>query len=676
MAEALHILKASALFGSFTGSQREGPRRGHHSSFPAAGLLRPQMLKTLLMLSSAESIASKPVCQDGVISKAKLGRTVPLSVVAQALDGSGASGGGGGAREAANGKASDSAADSVHIARAIELSKSSEGLTAPHPNAGCVLAHGSEVVGEGFLYAQGTESAEAQAVRAAGPRAAGATAYMNLEPGDCHGDRRAVKVLIDAGVKRAVIGMRHPLSHHRGKAIDALRAAGIVVEVGGEEYRHPPTEEACQKANEALVYRMEFKRPFSVLKYAMTLDGKIAASTGHAAWVSGKESRQKVFAMRGRSDAIIVGGNTVRRDNPRLTTRREGGHLPVRIVMSRTLRLPEDANLWDVSAAPTIVMTQKGAREDFQDRLRRRGVEIVEFDFLTPAGVMDYCYQRGFLQVLWECGGTLSAPAIQAGVIHRVMAFVAPKLIGGITAPTPVGELGFVEMTQAMNLSDVSYDVVGPDLMVSGYLQTPHTNPIRPFSWPAPNQETAPSSVAAPPPPRPRIAFYKAWDLYGAFSNFSPHPITMPDLEGREEEWRSVEHFYQAQKFAGVNDANAESAVRGIREARSSEEAARIGRALERLRPELVRQDWDTAKVEVMYGALCRKFQMHSELSNLLVSTGDLEIVENAPHDFFWGIGRTGQGQNHLGKLLMRVRRELQEVSEKSPAVEVLQDVR
>ena len=106
--------------------------------------------------------------------------------------------------------------------------------------------------------------------------------------------------------------------------------------------------------------------------------------------------------------------------DPQLTTRQDGGHLPVRIVMSRGMNLPEDAKLWDVSFTPTIVMTQRGARKDFQRRLQSKGVEIVEFDFLTPKGAMDYCYDRGFLSILWECGGTLAAPAITSGVIHKV----------------------------------------------------------------------------------------------------------------------------------------------------------------------------------------------------------------------------------------------------------------
>ena len=125
---------------------------------------------------------------------------------------------------------------------------------------------------------------------------------------------------------------------------------------------------AFQLVNASLLYREAYQIPFSVLKYAMTLDGKIAASMGHAAWVSSKMSRKQFFETRGRSDAIVVGGNIVRRDNPCLTTRKKGGHFPIRIVMSRTLNLPKDANILDVSTTQTIVATQRGARKEFQRR--------------------------------------------------------------------------------------------------------------------------------------------------------------------------------------------------------------------------------------------------------------------------------------------------------------------
>ncbi|KAL2634879.1 hypothetical protein R1flu_006358 [Riccia fluitans] len=163
-----------------------------------------------------------------------------------------------------------------HILRAIELADSSAGLTAPHPNAACVIAHGPRVVGEGFLYAQGTRSAEVQAVERARDLTKGATAYMNLEPGDCHGDDSALTSLIQAKVSKVVIGLRHPLKHLRGKAIEALRAQGIAVVVLGEDLiggdQLQDVSRACQLINAPLLCRAVQRLPYSVLKYAMTLD--------------------------------------------------------------------------------------------------------------------------------------------------------------------------------------------------------------------------------------------------------------------------------------------------------------------------------------------------------------------------------------------------------------------
>ncbi|KAH8964329.1 hypothetical protein BDL97_04G060600 [Sphagnum fallax] len=366
--------------------------------------------------------------------------------------------------------------DSVHLLRAADIAEMSMGLTAPHANSGCVIVRGPHIVGEGFLYGQGSKSAELQAVERAGEHARGGTAYLNLEPGDWLGDNSAVTSLIQAGVSRVVVGIRNPFEHLQGRGITALRHAGLNVDVAGEDLVDSKGNiavalKSCRVVNAPLLYKAAYKIPFSVLKYAMTLDGKIAASSGHAAWVSGELSRARVFRVRAQSDAVIVGGNTVRRDNPSLTTRKEEGHQPVRIVMSRGLDLPEKANLWDISKSPTIVMTQKGSKKEFQKMLMDHGVEVVEFELLTPRRVMEYCYTRGFLQIMWECGGLLSAPAISSSVIHKVLAFIAPKIVGGVLAPTPVGELGMLQMTQALNLSEVEFEKVGPDMLVSGYLQ-------------------------------------------------------------------------------------------------------------------------------------------------------------------------------------------------------------
>lgn len=549
------------------------------------------------------------------------------------------------------------ALDSFHVRRAAEIADKSAGFTSPHPNFGCVIATAGKVVGEGYLYAQGTKPAEVQAVEAAGELCRGATAYLNMEPGDCHGDRTAVSALVKAGITRVVVGIRHPLQHLRSHALRAMRSEGLQVDVLGEDLKSKIVEEAlksCLIVNAPLIYRAASRVPFSVLKYAMTLDGKIAASSGHASWISSKESRYRVFELRGRSDAIVVGGNTVRKDNPQLTARHGGGHVPIRIVMSRTLNLPEVANLWDVSSVPTIVVTQRSARKSFQKFLASKGVEVVEFDILNTRDVLEYFYDRGYLSILWECGGTLAASAISSGIIHKVFAFVAPKIIGGKNAPTPVGELGMVEMTQALDLIDFSYEQIGPDMLISGFLQ--------PFPDPTPVIPSVDETYAIDPSVTPYessiIFFYKTWDLYGAFSNFSPHPIQMPDENGDYQTWSSVEHYYQAHKFVGVNDPVARDFVEDIKSAKSPEEAARMGRTIQRQHPDLVRSDWDTVKIDVMYRALKCKFSIYPHLNSMLVSTAGSVLVEASPHDLFWGGGRDGEGLNYLGRLLMQLRSE------------------
>lgn len=337
------------------------------------------------------------------------------------------------------------------------------------------------VISETHQQAQGVSTAECQAIALTRSSSHGATAYLNMEPSH----PSSLEALITGRISRVVIGLENPLPHIHGRhiqvsvvlctfwiSVQKLRSRGLIVDILGSSPCSTSDERVemaikdCVQANEALMHRVGTGKPFSVLKYAMTLDGKIAASTGHSAWVSSPEARRQVFATRARSDVVIVGGNTVRRDNPNLTTRQETGATPMRIVMSRTLELPMEANLWNVSLAPTIVMTQRGARSDFQQRLRDQGVEVVEFDFLTPTSVVEYCYDRGFLQLLWECGGTLAAPAIASGVIHKVMAFIAPKIIGGEKAPTPCGDLGFVEMTQAMKISDLHLEQVSLTLLI------------------------------------------------------------------------------------------------------------------------------------------------------------------------------------------------------------------
>ncbi|NJK99682.1 MAG: bifunctional diaminohydroxyphosphoribosylaminopyrimidine deaminase/5-amino-6-(5-phosphoribosylamino)uracil reductase RibD [Spirulinaceae cyanobacterium SM2_1_0] len=350
--------------------------------------------------------------------------------------------------------------------RCLVLARQALGQTAPNPLVGCVIAQGETIVGEGVHPGAGQPHAEVFALQAAGDRARGATLYVNLEP-CCHYGRTppCTDAILASGVTRVVIGSIDPDPRVAGKGVEQLRAAGLDVVVG-------VAAEACQQLNEAFSHRIRYQRPFGLLKYAMTLDGKIAASTGHSAWVTGEKSRRLVHEQRAAADAVIIGGNTVRRDNPRLTTHGVGDHNPLRVVMSRKLDLPVTANLWHTDAVPTLVFTGTGANPPLQRLLEQRGVEVVGLPQLSPAAVMAALYERGFMQVMWECGGLLAARAIADGAVQKIMAFVAPKIIGGLSAPTPIGDLGLARMTEALQLERVSYRLVEPDFLVEGYLPT------------------------------------------------------------------------------------------------------------------------------------------------------------------------------------------------------------
>ncbi len=354
--------------------------------------------------------------------------------------------------------------DSRMMRRCLELARRALGRTSPNPLVGAVVVKDGEIVGEGFHPRAGEPHAEVFALRAAGESARGATVYVNLEPCNHYGRTPPCSEgLIAAGVAKVVVGMVDPNPLVAGGGIARLRAAGIEVLVGIEEA-------ACQQLNEAFVHRILYKRPLGILKYAMTLDGKIATTSGHSAWVTNQDARSEVHQLRASCDAIIVGGNTVRQDNPYLTSHQVGSHNPLRVVMSRHLNLPENAHLWQTAEAPTLVLTEVGANSNFQELLRQQGVEVVEFTSLTPDNVMAHLYERGFCSVLWECGGTLAASAIAGRAVQKILAFIAPKIIGGSNAPTPVGDLGFTTMTEALPLENVRWRVVGSDCLVEGYL--------------------------------------------------------------------------------------------------------------------------------------------------------------------------------------------------------------
>jgi diaminohydroxyphosphoribosylaminopyrimidine deaminase/5-amino-6-(5-phosphoribosylamino)uracil reductase len=346
----------------------------------------------------------------------------------------------------------------------LQLARLALGKTAPNPMVGSIIVKNGQIIGRGFHPQAGQPHAEVFALREAGEQAQGATLYVNLEPCNHYGKTPpCTEAIMAAGIEKVIVGMVDPNPLVAGKGIERLRLAGILVEVGIEEAE-------CQRFNEAFIHRIQYQRPWGILKYAMTLDGKIATHTGHSTWVTGKAARDHVHQTRAICEAVIVGGNTVRKDNPQLTSHGISKQNPLRVVMSRSLDLPEQANLWDLSLAPTVVCVPGGANPQGQAMLRQLGVEVVELEPYGPDMVMQWLYEKGCLNVLWECGGTLAARAIAAQSIQKVMAFIAPKIIGGPQSFSPIGELGFEQMTEALALTEVKTKFLGEDILIEGYL--------------------------------------------------------------------------------------------------------------------------------------------------------------------------------------------------------------
>lgn len=383
--------------------------------------------------------------------------------------------------------------------RCVELSLRAAGQTRPNPAVGCVVTdpRGTKVLGEGYHRRAGESHAEVNALTDARHRHAalglpsasatqGATAYVSLEPCNHYGRTPPCsKALIEAGIARCVIGVQDPDHHTAGGGIQRMRNAGIDVVVGTQA-------RLCTKALEGFISRIERKRPFGILKYAMTLDGKIASQSGSSQWVTGVLARRFVHhELRARMDAIVVGGQTVRRDNPSLTARYDvvydGPLRPMRVVMTTALNsLPRECHLWEnVSpVAQTIVFAQRlDARGDsgsskteesvqMWKMLEAKGVEVIVDENVCPESVMHILYDKGCLNVLWECGGQLAAKAVKSGMIDKVYAFIAPKLIGGETSPSPIGSPALhSDMDAALTLHDREVQLFDDgDILISGYL--------------------------------------------------------------------------------------------------------------------------------------------------------------------------------------------------------------
>ncbi|MET0152688.1 MAG: bifunctional diaminohydroxyphosphoribosylaminopyrimidine deaminase/5-amino-6-(5-phosphoribosylamino)uracil reductase RibD [Candidatus Binatia bacterium] len=346
---------------------------------------------------------------------------------------------------------------------ALRLAERGAGRTSPNPAVGAVVARGGRWVGRGHHRRAGGPHAEVFALRQAGTRARGATLYVTLEP-CCHFGRTppCVDAVLASGVSRVVVGSLDPNPRVRGRGVTRLRRAGLRVDVG-------VLEEECRALNEDYAKHVTRGLPFVVMKLAATLDGRIAAASGDSRWVTGAAARRRVHEMRNRLDAVVVGSETVRIDDPELTCRLRGGRHPLRVILDGRLRCPHSARVFtrDPERTRLYTLADDGAKAE---RLRRRGVTVRRGGG-DRAGSLRHVLRDlardGIKSLLIEGGGVLAAHALRAGLVDRLAVFLAPKILGGDGRPV-VAPMHIRRMADALSIVDVRLERLGADLLVQG----------------------------------------------------------------------------------------------------------------------------------------------------------------------------------------------------------------
>jgi diaminohydroxyphosphoribosylaminopyrimidine deaminase / 5-amino-6-(5-phosphoribosylamino)uracil reductase len=333
---------------------------------------------------------------------------------------------------------------------------------------GAVLVRGGKVIATGFHRRAGEDHAEIVALKRAGAKATGATLYINLEPCSHHGRTPPCsRALISAGIKEVVAGMEDPNPLVAGKGFQQLRRAGIRVRAG-------ILEEECRRLNEAFVKYITRRLPFVTLKLAASLDGKIAAVTGDARWISSEDSRRVVHQLRNQIDAVVVGVGTVIADDPQLTCRISNGRNPWRVVLDSHLRIPLSARLLrQPDPEKNIIVTGDRSRRKKIDALEALGARVWQVKLrrgrIPWATIVKRLAAQGALSVMIEGGAATAAWALQEKVVDRILFFYAPMILGG-DGRVMIDRLGVKRVKQAIRIQDMQVRKFGADALVCGYL--------------------------------------------------------------------------------------------------------------------------------------------------------------------------------------------------------------
>lgn len=359
-----------------------------------------------------------------------------------------------------------------YIRHTIQLAKKAVGQTSPNPLVGAVIVKNNKIIARGYHKKAGDKHAEIEAIEKAGQKARGATMYVNLEP-CCHFGQTppCARAIIKAGIKKVHIGMLDPNSKVSGKGKTELEKAGIKVIMEEENIKE------ARELNEIFIKYMTDKRPFVAAKWAMSLDGKIAASDGSSKWITNKKSRQIVHKIRRRYDAIMVGVNTVIKDDPLLNTRLKTSlpiHQPARIIIDSTGRTPLNANILNKeTCGQTIIATTEKMIPSKEKKYQKLGAEILRVkskkNRVCLTELLKKLAKKNITSILIEGGGELMASAFAEKIIDKIYIFIGEKIIGGKNAITPVAGKGIKTIADAKNFKISKLEKIDNNILITAY---------------------------------------------------------------------------------------------------------------------------------------------------------------------------------------------------------------
>ena len=363
--------------------------------------------------------------------------------------------------------------DARHLRRAIELASEARGMTSPNPLVGAVVVKGDRVIGEGFHAAAGLPHAERVALGACSEDPAGATLYVSLEP-CCHDGRTppCTDAIVEARIARVVVGSDDPTAKASGRGLGILRDEGVRVDVMNGDL-----ESAARLLNQPFRKHARTGRPLVILKSAMTLDGKVATSTGDSRWISGEASRARSHRWRAELDAVAVGIGTAEADDPLLTARVEAvPRQPRRVVFDSEARLPLDSSLLkSIDEAPLIVVCTRAAARTRTQGLTSAGAEVItvagENEAARVGAALDELGSREIQSLLLEGGPHLAGAFLDAGEIDEMRVFVAPIVAGGRQARSPVEGAGFQLIGAARRALTHEVEQIGDDVLITARLR-------------------------------------------------------------------------------------------------------------------------------------------------------------------------------------------------------------